>query len=642
MPTAANRRDRVWRKLREAKATFGSASLKGFTIQQSGESTNSMAISTGSPEMAGSPNDGETINQATGIMDIPENDDPLRRRIFKFKRRFDLLRGIKKFYYLVFPKPTEVELEEKRENEERKRLEALLKSEAMAAIPMIHNTLRRMRITEKPLADKKGNTGQIWVDRVWYNPNSIYLHIGRFPFDTSCDDFVTDAVVTNIGVALRRNVVGKLTILNGVIYRIDRNSTAGLPDTVSYQECMKSMSSSLPPLSFPVGRIANGRQEYANIDDGPHLLIGGETKGGKSNMLNVIIGSIAFRTAPIDVRMMMVDLKGNGIELSFWEELPHLIRRDDIPILLRDPDVSKYPATGIAAFPEQALSLLRIAADIADTRMIKYNKSSVKNIDQWNSKHRLKRDFHLMIFIDEWTIVTDFTPSESKLLLKRLAAIARAAGVHVVTALQTADKTTFTQNMKTNFPMRIAFAFQDVTGSTLMVGDGSAINLEPAGRAVFKHGTRKFMIQTPYISNNDIETIVKKSKGEIKGETVTFSAVMVTELDLISWAISENNETLARDAAFYKFKGKITKPALTAMLRAMEGHTYQVGEFQYTIEPGYGNQSRRVVRVDTDPVENTLNTSQVIGADTLLHNFENPGEAAGESVEDTLTVEEES
>ena len=598
MPTNLNKRDKVWRAVKEVKHKFGSSSLKGFTLTSTAQPVSETASAVGAASTSADPFGAENAGKLTaGLLEIPDNDDPLKRRLFRMKRPFNPFRKFAQLIRVAFPKQSEIDAERKKEMAERKKLEALLKSEAAVAVQRFHGVFKRMNLTEKPMANGKGNTGRVWFDMIEYNPNSIYLHIGSFPHNTDVLQFTDSGVATNLSEAVRRHVYSSFHPTRGLTYRIDRNSTAGLPDLVTFQECIKVMSASLPPLSFPVGRIANGRQEYANIDDGPHMLIGGETKGGKSNMLNVIIGSIMFRTTPRDVRFMMVDLKGNGIELSFWEGTPHLLTLADIG----DKAPDKYPKNGIAAFPDQALALLEYAADLADERMLAYTKAGAKNIDQWNKSHKLKRHYHLVICIDEWTMVTDFTPKKSQTLLKRLAAIARAAGIHVVTALQTADRTTFTQNMKTNFPMRIAFAFQDVTGSALMVGDSSAINLEPAGRAVFKHGTRKFMIQTPFISNGDIETITKKAKGEIKGdEVITFSTAMVTEQDILQWALVENDGELTRDQAFKHFRGKIEKDALSRMLKSMDGKRFSVGEHEYIVTPGYGTRSRRVERFNAD------------------------------------------
>jgi DNA segregation ATPase FtsK/SpoIIIE-like protein len=595
MASIASHSDKLWRALKHNKHSYGRSLLKGFSskgVEIAAEDTTSPGANPRDKQNTDTSQAESITAISVGLDGIPENDEPLKRRIFKAPRRLQPLKRFKQFYRMIFPEPSAEERAIKREKAERKKLEALLHSEAEAAITKFHGVFRRMNLTEKPLANNRGNTGRVYFDSVYYNPNSIYLHIGKFPHGCNIMDFVNSDVSTNLSEAVRRNVVARFSVANGVIIRIDRNSSAGLPSLVTFHEALDRMASSLPPLSFPLGQIANGKYEYGNVDEGPHLLIGGETKGGKSNFLNVLIGSIVYRASPKEVRFLMVDLKGNGIELSHWENIPHLIRGLDL-----DKPIDSFPKTGIASFPQEALALLEYAAKFADDRMNKYTRYNVKNIDQWNRSHAKKRDFHLIFAIDELTMLTDHEPVKAKALLKRIAAIARAAGLHVVAALQTADKTNMTQNIKTNFPMRIAFSFQDVTGSTLMVGDSSAMNLEPSGRAIFKHGTRRLLVQTPFISNQDIANAVAKSMGKVGDIQSTYA--LITELDLIAWALSENGSSLTFSVCYNHFKSKIDQAQLKLMLKQMENKVYTLGEYDYTVTPGGARTPRTVVRAET-------------------------------------------
>lgn len=596
-----NNRDRVWRAVKQARHFFGSPTLMGSSSELSISPPDAIsALGVTDSNNSGIANSEQAPQDqiTSGFVhdDIPDNaKNPLRRRIFKTKRFIDLLRKPKNFYYLFFPKPTEMDLQNKREMQERKKLETLLKSESSISQTRFHGVLKRMGITEKTLGEKRGVTGKVRFDKVWYNPNSIYLRVGGMPFGVSVLDLTSDDVVTNLSEAVRHRVSVNYNYTNGIIYRIDRNSAAGLPNLVTLEECLTTMPASLPPLSFPIGKIANGKIEYGNVDEGPHILIAGETMAGKSNMLNAIIGSIAYRTTPADVRIFMTDLKGNGIELLHWEGLPHIIKRSDLADL--PVKFEKFPELGIAGFPEEAMDVINCAVWYCDQRLARYAKARVKNIDQWNRSHRKKRDPHFILVIDEWTLVCK-SAKGSKDLLSHLAQIARAAGIHIITAMQNVDKTIFNSEIKTNFPMRLGFSFQDFSASTLVVGNSMATNLDTKGRAVFKHGVRRFLTQTPFISNADIQTIKDKTTGK-KADT-KFRTAQLSEQDVIEWALGANYGELTFSIVFDKFKERIDKRTLIQMLKDMEGHTYSIGEYDYRVDPGFGSRARQITKVD-DP-----------------------------------------
>lgn len=60
------------------------------------------------------------------------------------------------------------------------------------------------------------------------------------------------------------------------------------------------------------------------VDAGPHLLIGGTTGSGKSELLRSLVLSLAFRYSPREVSVLLIDFKG-GAGLKDLQELPHCI-----------------------------------------------------------------------------------------------------------------------------------------------------------------------------------------------------------------------------------------------------------------------------------------------------------------------------
>ncbi|MEG0565111.1 MAG: DNA translocase FtsK 4TM domain-containing protein, partial [Hungatella sp.] len=76
-------------------------------------------------------------------------------------------------------------------------------------------------------------------------------------------------------------------------------------------------------LSFAVGKDISGQVVVTDIAKMPHLLIAGATGSGKSVCINTLIMSIIYKSAPEDVKMIMVDPK--VVELSVYNGIPHLL-----------------------------------------------------------------------------------------------------------------------------------------------------------------------------------------------------------------------------------------------------------------------------------------------------------------------------
>jgi S-DNA-T family DNA segregation ATPase FtsK/SpoIIIE len=362
------------------------------------------------------------------------------------------------------------------------------------------------------------------------------------------------------------------------------------------------------------------------------VLLGGQTMGGKSNMLHVMICTFIARNSAEDVRLVLLDLKFGGIELGRYEGIPHLIT--DIPMLKKKPkeDAEAEPVeveddelevepleqvsilaendpyadeeideekafNGIAANPEQAVSVLKWAVREGNRRGKLFMKEKIQNLKQWNRKHKTRRMAEVVICVDELAqlrLDPDFG-RDAYNLIRELGSVARAAGIHLMASTQSSNKRVIDEMVKVNFPMRICFSVPDASSSVLFVGTGQAINLSPAGRAVYKHGTDNFAAQTPLIEASEISQIIAKAKT---GEKVkNLNKIHITPEEIIDWAIEDNGSSLAVMEVRHKFGERIEARALEQILKDMEGGTFVVGDRTYQVLPGSGKKPRIVVRV---------------------------------------------
>ena len=76
-------------------------------------------------------------------------------------------------------------------------------------------------------------------------------------------------------------------------------------------------------LSSPIGADAEGPVVLDLIADGPHVLIGGTTGSGKSELLRSLVAGVAACADPDHVAMVLIDYKG-GAAFDCCADLPHV------------------------------------------------------------------------------------------------------------------------------------------------------------------------------------------------------------------------------------------------------------------------------------------------------------------------------
>lgn len=481
------------------------------------------------------------------------------------------------------------------ENINRKRLDAFHRDRAQRGGRLIINSLANLGFANVHVNAKGGTKflKTIVFDRVEYSPLIYRYHVDakRLPYKVSIGDLYADGVCTTLSASVEHPVRAKIeqkdAFVTGLWYEIEIAATLGIPNKCYFTDVLQLIPDSAHPLAFMLGYAENKRVITRSIHNLPHLLITGETLGGKSNGLNVIICCHLARNTPRELRTMMIDAKGGGIELGHYDGIAHMIT-----------DVDGVP-NGIATNSVSGLKVLDWAVNEAQSRMDEFANYKIKNIDAWNKKFTKRKKPYIVVYTDELSELLD--PEDMKLRkailrsVRKLASQARAAGVHLIDALQTADRTNMPQTIKNNFPGRLAFAMADASASILAIGTGEAINLTPVGRAIWKHGTDKVMIQTPFISDGEIDQIVRNAKNGIT--TTNIRKSRLTPEEIITWAIEYNESSLRVVEVYSHFGERMEKAGIEKLLKEMDGQTFGVNERMYQILPGAGRRARIVVEI---------------------------------------------
>ncbi|VEI45730.1 DNA translocase FtsK [Actinobacillus equuli] len=98
-----------------------------------------------------------------------------------------------------------------------------------------------------------------------------------------------------------------------------QRETVWLRDVLN-SDAFKHSKATLP---MALGKDISGEPIVVDMAKMPHLLVAGQTGGGKSVGVNTMILSLLFKLSPEQVRFIMIDPK--VVELSIYNDIPHLL-----------------------------------------------------------------------------------------------------------------------------------------------------------------------------------------------------------------------------------------------------------------------------------------------------------------------------
>lgn len=239
------------------------------------------------------------------------------------------------------------------------------------------------------------------------------------------------------------------------------------------------------PLAACLGYDTASKPVILDITKAPHILIAGETGGGKSVCLNTLLNSLLFRATPNRLRLLMVDTK--RVELSAYEGLPHLL-------------------APIAKDGQAALQVVKNLNDLMRSRYEKMNSEAVSNIEQLPPDKALP---HICLVIDELADLMLMCKDEAEPLLVSIAQLGRAAGIHLILATQRPTVNVVTGLLKANLPCRIALQTASNRDSMTILDHKGAERLTGRGDALLKTPDKveERRIQIAYICRADINAV---------------------------------------------------------------------------------------------------------------------------------------
>lgn len=267
---------------------------------------------------------------------------------------------------------------------------------------------------------------------------------------------------------------------------------------VSFKEMISLDVMQKSPYEIPLalGKDILGEAQVIDLVQTPHLLIGGATNSGKSVLVNSIICSILFRKSPDDVRLFLIDPK--IVELKLYNGCPHLL-------------------TPVITEPKKAFQALQYCISEMERRYTLLDALGVRDIRAFNKKakkERVRRLPYIVIVVDEFADLMATTGKELESTLARLAAMARAIGIHMVLATQRPSIDVITGLIKANIPSRIAFMVANKFDSRIIIDCVGAEKLLGKGDMLLSAAWNPFpvRIQGAYIDDEEIDSVTEYVK----------------------------------------------------------------------------------------------------------------------------------
>ena len=359
-----------------------------------------------------------------------------------------------------------------------------------------------------------------------------------------------------------KNVVGiEVSNRNQVI--------VGLRDLIDADEFRSAPGA----MTLALGRDTTGVPSYSDLGKMPHLLMAGATGTGKSVALNAMILSILYKATPLDVRFIMIDPK--MLELALYEGIPHLL----VPVVT---DVKKAAAAlgNVMREMDRRFELMkdlkvrsiddynkRIAEDFEEYEseddeeyeLEEGEEYELEDGEEGEEEYELEEGEEaegeeeegeieageeeeeeeeeecetaeeeeeglehehlprIIVIVDELADLMMVVGREVETSITRLAAKARAAGIHLVLATQRPSVDVITGLIKANFPARVSFkvtarpdsrTILDSIGAERLLGNGDMLFMAP-GTSYLKrlHGA--------YVTDREAGAVVKflKKQGD--------------------------------------------------------------------------------------------------------------------------------
>lgn len=220
--------------------------------------------------------------------------------------------------------------------------------------------------------------------------------------------------------------------------------------------------------------------QYAEIENGTHILIAGATGSGKSVLINGLLCDMLAHTAPVHLRLCLIDPKKT--ELYPYRQLPHC---------------DFYADTTPAA--------IKVLDNVIYTMSNREKKTRQAGTKTYSGSK-------ILVVIDELADLMVTNKKDIMPRLQKIAQLGRASNIHIVAATQCPNRLVIPAALTVNFTDRIALRCQTAIESRQVIGVSGAENLPIYGNALYLSPRKKCpqLLQIPMIQDNVINAVCRQ------------------------------------------------------------------------------------------------------------------------------------
>jgi S-DNA-T family DNA segregation ATPase FtsK/SpoIIIE len=251
------------------------------------------------------------------------------------------------------------------------------------------------------------------------------------------------------------------------------------------------------PMQIAIGVNLDGDLVQADLSDPNtcHFLVGGTTGSGKSEFLRSLLLSLLVRHDPMHLKIALVDPK--RVTFPEFEQNPWLY-------------------APIAKEGDRAIELMESLMEEMDRR---YRLFEASRCNDLRSYHRMKTDAHAVLprivcIFDEYAdfMADKETAKALESSIKRLGAMARAAGIHLIIATQRPEAKIVTPVIRSNLPGRVALRTASTADSMIVLGgkQTDAASLLGKGDLLYSAGSTLLRLQSLFAPSEQIHRVLHK------------------------------------------------------------------------------------------------------------------------------------
>jgi len=373
----------------------------------------------------------------------------------------------------------------------------------------------------------------------------LEVDVQRLPPRVSIEHLTRDSTLHHLTAVVGRPV-HKLNT-TGLTYCVDLQgaSRRRLPRRV------RLSLEARPPGDYmvPIGH-SESRAEWRSLYQTSHILVGGESRSGKSTWLLATLVALLAGNEPSALRLALIDPK--GVDFTPLGVMPHLLRP-------------------IATSPEQASSLTGLLVEEMGRRRELFAAVFARDLATYNQRARAREMPTLpmiLIVVDEVTDIALQCGLKSSFYrdLIRLSSKGAAFGLTLILATQNPKAEVLNTLIRGNLSTRIAFRVTGREHSRTILGCAGAQRLPQTvrGRMLARLDGGLVELQGFYVPDEDVLALAEGWSGR-HGVTLT-----PVERDLVLYAHRELGGAFPIRKLYARFRGTISYRQLVKLGRRWE------------------------------------------------------------------------